>query len=383
MDYVTTAAWNPTENPKIFLKDFLDELIKQGKNVLLPAFWLLVSSADKRIFKDFDYDYYVFEEWAKAWWHIIRMWDKFDAIKKIKKMFEDKWQAIPPIYAAGWVSTNKEIKEAIDAWFDWIQIWTLAAVSKESAGWDWEQFKKRLIWWNHLWENSQIDEEYFKEIAESKSNIEWVVKNFNSRVLSYLSQENKAEYTEESPEVIRMMNYLYKIVYNDYFDEEIKDFESLSQEEQKFYTQLKTFLSQSYNWDITKINKVLKNYGNAKKFLKEFDTYNKSNAEVPTHVVFDSTVWFPGRMKITKNLYEIIAWEVNSTWCTACLTDCILANRWSVRGDRWSTFCIRDRLNYLNPDRNIPFSWRSTVPYDEIRPIKDIMAYLMWAYVKR
>lgn len=383
MDYVTTAAWNPLVNPKVFLKDFCDELIEQGRKVSLPAFWLLVSS--NKVISDYDYDYYVFEEWAKAGGHIIRLWneDKFCEWEKIKTRFTKNWKPIPPFYVAGWVSTNKEIKETMNAWFDWVQIWTLAAVSEEACDWDWEQFKKRLIWWNHLWENSEVDEEYFKEIEKAKNNIEWVIKEFNGKIVSYLSKENNTEYSEETPEIARIMNYLYKIVYNDFFTEEIKDFESLSEEQQKLYTQLKTFLFESNNGDMKKIYKVLRNNGNAKKFIKEFNAYVEKNGLNPNMLVFDSTVWFPWRMKITENIFEIIAWEVKSTWCINCLTDCILAGRWDVRENRGSTFCIENRLNYLNPERNIAFSWRSTIPYAEIRPIRDIMAYLMWYYVER
>jgi hypothetical protein len=378
MDYITTAAWNPAKNPKEFLKDFFDDLKKDKKDFSLPAFWLLVSWSRSRVFTDFDYDYYVFEQWDKAGWHIIRMWDKFEELEKIKELFEKKWKVMPPIYAAWWASTNKEIREAFDAWFSWIQDWTIPAASKEACDGDWEKFKKRLIWWNHLWKEANIDLEFFSELAKVERKFTWIIDRYNKIILRNLSEK-----VEETPEIRRVRDYLYKIIYNDFFDEEIKNLEDLSEEEQTIYNQIKAFIFNSKNWDIKKINKVLRNYWNAKKFIVELKKYIGTNWISPTHIVFDSTVWFPWRMKIMENIHEIIAWEVKSNWCINCLTDCILAGRWNIREDRWSTFCIKDRLNYLNPERNIAFSWRSTVPYPEIRPIRDNMAYLMGTYVKR
>lgn len=383
IDYITTAAWNPAENPKEFLKDFYEDLKNSNIQFSVPAFWLLVSSWRAKVFNDFDYDYYIFEQWDKAWGHIIRLWDKFEELEKIKELFRKKWINIPPIYAAWWVSSNKEIKEAFDAWFDWIQLWTIPAVSEEACDGDWEKLKKRLIWGNHLWENSDIDLEYFSETEKVERKFEELVLQFNEKILSNLSQENWVEYTLESPEIARVMDYIYKVVYNDFFGSEIKDFESLNDDEKELYQLIKKFIFESNNWDIKKINKILRNYWNAKKFAKELDKYIETNWVVPTHIVFDSTVWFPWRMKITENIEEIISGAINSNWCVNCLTDCILAGRWNVREDRGSTFCIYDRLNYHNKERNIAFSWRSTVPYDEIRPIKDLMAYLMGTYVKR
>ncbi len=383
-DYITTAAWAPTKNPKEFLKDFFDDLKKDKKDFSLPAFWLLVSLSKSMDF-DLAYDYYSFEEWENAWWHVIKApWsskrkiNKFEEFEKIKELFEKKWKVMPPIYAAWWVSTNKEIKEAFDAWFSWVQIWTLAAVSEEACDWDWEIFKKRLIGWNHLWKEANIDLEFFSELASVTIKFEKIIERYNWLILRNLSEK-----VEETPEIRRVRDYLYRIIYNDFFDEEIKNLEDLSEEEQTIYNQIKSFIFKSKNWDIKKINKVLRNYWNAKKFLSELRKYINTNWTSPTHLVFDSTVWFPWRMKIMKNIHEVIAWEVKSNWCINCLTDCILAGRWNIREDRWSTFCIKDRLNYLNPERNIAFSWRSTVPYAEIRPIRDSMAYLMWTYVKR
>jgi hypothetical protein len=383
MDYITTAAWNPTMNPKEFLKEFFDDLKESNKEFSLPAFWLLVSWWRSKVFTDFDYDYYTFEQWDKAGWHIIRMWDKFEELEKIKWLFEKKWKVMPPIYAAWWVSTNKEIKEAFEAWFSWIQIWTIPAVSEEACDGDWEVFKKRLIWWNHLWEETDLDREFFAEGEDVLKKFEKIIEKYNWLILRNLSKETWIDYKEETPEIANVRDYLYKIIYNDFFDEEIKNLEDLSEEELKNYNQIKAFIFTSKNWDIKKINKVLRNYWNAKKFVKEFNKFKEENDSSPTHIVFDSTVWFPWRMKIMENIHEVIAWEVKSNWCINCLTDCILAGRWNIREDRWSTFCIKDRLNYLNPDKNIAFSWRSTVPYPEIRPIMDWMAYLMWTYVKR
>lgn len=380
MDYITTAAWNPEVNPKKFLKSFLQDLKKEWREVELPAFWLLVSSWRKQVFSDLDYDYYTFEEWALAWGHIIRMWDKFEWLKKIRELFEKAGKKIPPIYAAAWTSTNKDIREAFDAWFDWVQIWTLPAVSQEACNGEWDEFKERLIWWNHIWENTEIDEKFFAWVDEVKWNFEKIVEDFNAELLSILEQK---ESTWESPEIKRVRDYLYKVVYNAFFQEEIKSLDELSVEEQEYYNTIKEFFFTKYEWDMKKINKVFRNAWNAMKFLQEFEKFVSEKWEKPTHMVFDSTVWFPWRTKIAWNIHEVVAWEVKSNWCINCLTDCILAWRWSVREDRGSTFCIYNRLNYLNPDKDISFSWRSTVPYSEIRPIKDIMAYLMWTYVDR
>lgn len=383
IDYITTAAWNPAENPKIFLQGFYTDLKNSNIQFSVPAFWLLVSSWRAKVFNDFDYDYYIFEQWDKAWWHIIRLGDKFEELEKIKELFRKRWIKIPPIYAAWWVSSNKEIKEAFDAWFDWIQLWTIPAVSIEACDWAWDKFKKRLIWGNHLWENSDIDLEYFSEVEKVERKFEEIVIQFNEKILSNLIQENWVEYTLETPEISRVMDYIYKVVYNDFFGNEIKDFESLSDSEKELYMLIKKFIFESNNWDIKKINKILRNYWNAKKFAKELDKYIETIWTVPTHIIFDSTVWFPWRMKITENIEEIISGAINSNWCVNCLTDCILAGRWNVREDRGSTFCIYDRLNYHNKERNIAFSWRSTVPYDEIRPIRDLMAFLMGTFVER
>ncbi len=446
IDYVTTAAWNPTKNPKEILKDFSEDLKKEWKTCSIPAMWLLVSSS--KILVDFDYDYYTFEEWALAWWHILRLSkdDKFKELKLIKDKFIKAWKKIPPFYAAWWVSTNKEIKEVLDytvvdldifikirevldgkkldkniikeirdgldcigldsdiikeirdgldgkkldsdiikrikdalivKWFDWVQIWTIAAVSEEACDGDWKEFKERLIWWNHLWENTEIDTKFFEWVDQAKQGFEKIVGDFNKQILSIL---DKTEIEQETPEIKRVRDYLYKVVYNAFFDEKI---DKLSDKEQEYYNKIKEFFYVRYKWKTDKIKKVFRDMWNAMKFLQEFEKYVKENWKKPTMLVFDSTAWFPGRTKIIPKMYEVIAWNVKPTWCTWCLTDCICAWRWSVREDRWSKFCIYNWLNYLNPDKNIAFSWRSTVPYAEIRPIRDSMAYLMGTYVKR
>lgn len=377
IDYITTAAWNPEINPKEFLKEFVKDLENEWKQVDLPAFWLLVSSWNKRILKDLDYDYYTFEEWETAWGHVIRLGNKYEEFAKIKEIFEKAWKKLPPIYAAGWVSTNQDIRKAFDAGFSWVQIWTLWAVSSEACAWNGKEFKESLIWGNHLWEDTLIDKNFYEGVNEVKEGFEKIVEDFNKQILSIL------EVWEESPEIKKVKDYLFKLIYNDFFDEEIKDFESLSPKEKEYYNKIKEFFYTKYDWDLDKIKKVFRNLWNSKKFLREFNDFVEKNKETPTHMVFDSTVWFPWRTKIVKYLYEVVAWEVKSTWCINCLIDCILAWRWNVRESRGSTFCIYNRLNYLNPDKHLAFSWRSTVPYDEIRPIKDIMAYLMGTYIKR
>lgn len=378
IDYVTTAAWNPTKNPKIILNDFKKDLESQWKTCSIPAMWLLVSS--NKIINDFDYDYYIFEEWEKAWWHILRMWDKFKELLKIKEKFKKAWKEIPPIYAAWWVSTNKEIKEALEAWFDWVQLWTLTAVSEEACNWEWKEFKERLIWWNHLWVDTDIDTKFNEWIEEAITGFLDLIEWFNIQILSVLELSDTEQ---ENMKVSRVRDYLFKIIYNDFFDQEIKTLEELSEKEQGYYNKIKNFFVEKYQGSLEKISKVFRDLWNAKKFMKEFDKYIEENWKFPNMLVFDSTAWFPGRTKIIPNMYEIIAWNIKPTWCVGCLTDCICAWRWNVREDRWSKFCIYNWLNYLNPDNNIAFTWRSTVPYAEIRPLKDIAAYLMWTYVER
>lgn len=379
MDYVTTAAWNPTENPKVFLKNFFNDLTEKNINFSIPAFWLLVSTW--RGFNDFDYDYYIFEEWAKAWGHVIReKKDKFESTKKIKELFKKKWKDIPPFLAAWWVNSNADIKRVLDNWYDGAQLWTVPAVSEQACGWKWNRFKRRLIWWNHLWPRSEIDEEFKQEWENALKWSESIISEFNKKILDNLSEDNWLEYSKETPEIKRVRDYLYKIVYSDFFDEKV---EELNDNEEKIYNQIRDFIFSEYGWDIKKINKVLRDYWNAMKFVKWFNKFVEENDSNPTHLVFDSTVWFPWRMKIIDNVFEIVTWNIKSSWCVNCLTDCILAWRWSIREDRGSKFCIFDRLNYLQEERNMVFSWRSTVPYDEIRPLKDLMAYFMWTYVVR
>ncbi|NDK08617.1 hypothetical protein EOM39_05255 [Candidatus Gracilibacteria bacterium] len=378
IDYVTTAAGNPTMNPKVILKKFKSDLDAEGKKCSVPAIGLLVSS--NKIINDFDYDYYIFEEGEKAGGHILRMGDKFKELEKIKDKFKKAGKEIPPIYAAGGVSTNKEIKEALDAGFDGVQLGTLPAVSEEACNGDGKEFKERLIGGNHLGKDTDIDIKFNEGVEKTITGFLELLEGFNSQILSVL---DLSENEQESIEVSRVRDYLFKIIYNDFFDQEIKTLEELSEKEQGYYNKIKNFFVEKYQGSLEKISKVFRDLGNAKKFMKEFDKYIEENGKFPNMLVFDSTAGFPGRTKIIPNMYEIIAGNIKPTGCVGCLTDCICAGRGNVREDRGSKFCIYNWLNYLNPDNNIAFTGRSTVPYAEIRPLKDIAAYLMGTYVER
>ena len=145
------------------------------------------------------------------------------------------------------------------------------------------------------------------------------------------------------------------------------------------------FLEKEFKWNDDAVEKVFRNYWNAKKFLKWLEDFRDDHeGKNPTHLVFDSTVWFPWRTRITKKMDIILSWKMKSSWCVNCLTDCILATRWNATTNSSSSFCIYDWLDQTDIDKeNIAFSWLSTVPYPEIRPIKDTIAYYMWTYIER
>lgn len=378
IDYITTAAWNPETNPKIFLQDFYEETKKEGLKLKIPAYWLLISSS--RILKDMDYDYYIFEEWKTAWWHIIRVWktDKFNDFQKLKTKLNNAWKENTPIYAAWWIYSNEKIKEVFELWYDWIQLWTSLAVSEEAVNWKWENFKNRLISWNHLWENTKIDEINNKSVEKVEKRLNNLINIYNKKIIKFLDEKNI-----ENIELEKIKNYLYKIIYSDFFDEEIKE-EDLTDKEIKIIEEIKNFIITSYNWKEEKIYKVFRNYGNAKKFLKELEKFRNENNKNPSHLIFDSTVGFPWRTRITAKIDKVFSSKLESTWCISCLTDCILANRWEVKNEKWSTFCIYDWLDQVDKDKeNIAFSWLSSTAYSKIRSVNDIMAFFIWSYIKR
>jgi len=383
IDYVTTAAWNPDKNPKEFLKEFYSDLEEENIGYEIPAYWLLISM--DRAVKDFDYDYYIFEDWHKAGGHVIKMkWtDKYKQLPKIKARFEKAWKRVPPIFAAWWVDSNKEVKKALELWFDWIQIGTSVAVSEEAVNWKWDIFKKRLIAWNHLWPKTEEDIKYEEFIDNEYDKFKKQIKKSNRLILKYLNKnlkESDEDFEITSEKINLLKDYIFKIIYKDFYNEEV---EELNEEEQKMYNLVNQFLQEKFNWDLDEINKMIRNYGNSMKFVKEFDEFLNNN-DTPTHLVFDSTVGFPWRTKIFKWIIDIVAWKIKSSKCVNCLTDCILANRWPSKEDKSSTFCIYDWLDQTNNNKpNIAFSGLSTVPYSDIRPIKDIMAYYMWTYIKR
>lgn len=398
VDYVTTAAWSPSIKnpetwkaynicPKTFLKDFFEDV--KWMWVKMPAFWLLVATSDARIIRDedYNYDYYVFEEWEKAWWHVLRFWDKYKHLERFKKAFEEKWIPLPPFYAAWWINSWSEIKSALDAWFSWVQIWTSLAVSQEAVDGKWEEFKKRLIWWNHLWPESEIDTRAYEMIEKEKKKFEKLIRVYNRNILKHLVKTQWIDYNEESPEIKRLRDFVYRVVYSDFFWEKI---EEINDEEKKLLEQIRFFIESYYDWEDEEIYAVLREYWNALKFLKNFEKFKEENEwKLPTHIVFNSTVWFTWRSRIVKWIRNVIARSRKTSikamrWCIWCLTDCILMNRWwEIKADRWSPFCIYDWLDQTEDRENIAFSSPSTVPYDEIRPLRDIMTFFLWKYVTR
>lgn len=165
--------------------------------------------------------------------------------------------------------------------------------------------------------------------------------------------------------------------------------------------------------------KVLRTYGNALKFVKVFNDFFEENPwKVPTHLKADSVVWFKWRLRLLADCYKLLK-KVNTPRCVECLNTCNLVERWNTNDESASRLCIvewldhrtqdepekcatqkiDDRLNhrtqYESEDNVIQqikeimdkiiinFTWTTTVPYWEIRPFKDIIAFLMWYYVKR
>jgi hypothetical protein len=52
---------------------------------------------------------------------------------------------------------------------------------------------------------------------------------------------------------------------------------------------------------------MLKSYGNSLKAIQEFKRFYEENQNsIPTHLVFDSTVGFPGRARLKPEIYKII-----------------------------------------------------------------------------
>ena len=388
IDYITTAAGNPEKNPKEFLSGFYSDLDKEWIKYRKPAFWLLISSGNSRFLKDLDYDYYTFEEWDKAGWHIIRMWDKYEELEKIKKIFGKASSKMPPIYAAGWIYNNAEIKKALAAWFSWVQIWTNLAVSEEAIDGKWEEFKKTLISGNHLWPVSKIDEIAFNSALTTEKKIKQFERIYRKKVLKYLEKEAvKAhiEFNELDIEIVK--NHFYKVIYNNFFNKEFirEEWEEYTFDQMLLYHLIEAFIIQKAAWNQEKMFDMLKSYGNSLKAIQEFKRFYEENQNsIPTHLVFDSTVGFPGRARLKPEIYKIILWKVESSGCVNCLTDCILAWRAEVKPARWSNFCIVNWLDKIKEKGfNLDFSGRSTVPYPEIRSLKDIMAYFMGYYVER
>lgn len=387
VDYITTAAWNPEKNPKEFLGWFFSDLDNIWIKYRVPAFWLLISSGNSRIVKDLDYAYYTFEEWDKAWGHIIRMWDKYEELEKIKKIFEKANKKMPPVYAAGWVYSGAEIKKALEVWFSWVQIWTTLAVSEEAINGKWKEFKETLISGNHLWPVAKIDEIAFNSAIITEKKVKQFERIYRKKVLRYLEKEApKAhiEFNEQDIEIIK--NHFYKVIYNNFFNKEfIREEWEYTFDQMALYNLIEVFIVQKTAWNQQKMFDILKSYWNSLKAIEEFKKFYEENQNsVPTHIVFDSTVGFPGRARLTPEMYKIALWKVESSGCVNCLTDCILAWRADVKPARWSNFCIVNWLDQIKEkNQTLKFSGRSTVPYSEIRPLKDAMAYFMGYYVER
>ncbi len=383
-DYLSTSAWIPSVNPKVFLQDFFQDLKDAGYNIRIPAFWLVTATT---MGLDTDYDYYVYEEWKQAWWHTV----DWKWLERFKKDFDKKFVNLPntPLLYAAWsVSTNEELKKIFDIWYNWSQNATVFIPTDEAINGEWEWFKKAIIAWNHFWEDTELDRKYYEWVEKTKEKFERFIKLYNRKLIKYLN-EKWGILDEETPEIAIVRDYLYKIIYNDFFDNEVKSFEDLNDKEKEYYNLLKDFISDKFGWDIEKINMVLRRYWNAKKFVKEFDKFQEKNLTLPTHVRFDSTVWYKASARVKESMVRIILSIGEIKQCVECLTWCLLWKRWNVNSEDASKFCIKDELNPVleeehNPDWEwIVFSWRSRCFYPEIRPTRDILAGMMGYYVER
>jgi hypothetical protein len=402
-DAITTGAWIPRTwfhekdnnfvQPRDIVSNFYKSIWKE--NHKMPAFWLIVSMT--MAYAPW-YDYYINEDPRSAWWHQWafesmlpfekRVWKK-NVLKSLRKREEIDENI--PIYAAGWINSASDIKELFDLWFNWIQLWTNFAVSKEARWWEWEDFKKALISWNHFWVETEIDEIAKKSAETLKNYIDIEIEIFRKKFENILWIENNNFINEEKIDENNFdTNSIYNvinIIENQIFKKDNTWLEELNPEEKKIYNILSKKINEKYKWNIEKLSKDLRCYWN---LLKAFDEFKRfENLWIlPTHLLFDSVVWFIGRLRIEWREYRLLNNTImNSVTCVQCVTHCILRNIWWIPPNRWSNFCISDSLRiwHINAEKTLVlnFSWRTTCFYNEIRPIKDIILAYAWIEVVR
>lgn len=402
-DAITTWAWIPRTwykdkdndfvQPRDIILDFFKSIWKE--NYKIPAFWLIVSMT--MAYAPW-YDYYIDEDPRNAWWHQWayesmlpyekRVWKEnvLTSLRKREWINEDT-----PIYAAGWINSASDIKELFDMWFDWIQLWTNFAVSKEARWWEWEDFKKALISWNHFWKETKIDEIAINSFKKLKSNIDKEIEKYRLKFEEILwLGENKVFnwwfhwfVIFKFREVIDVINLIESKI----FKKTDWICKLSTKNHEIIYNLMSDLLYKKYNWNLEKLRKDLRVYWNLLKAFEEFKKFESSKT-LPTHLLFDSVVWFIWRLRIEWGEHRLLNETImKSITCVQCVTHCLLRNIWWVAQEKWSKFCISDSLRIWDRDPNktliLNFSWRTTCFYPEIRPIKDIIMTYAWVEVVR
>lgn len=410
-DAITTWAWIPRnkENNFVHPRDIVSNFYRNiWKNDLkMPAFWLIVSLT--MAYAPW-YDYYIDEDPRNAGWHQWatewmlpfekRVWKKnvLDSLRNREWITKNT-----PIYAWGWINSASDIKEMFDMWFDWIQLWTNLAVSEEARNWEWEDFKNALISWNHFWEETEIDEIAKNAAEKLKLNIEkelekfrkkfdeilWVyvykklikkIDDWNYNVDFFIFHNDKKLTKNEFFEVINAIE-------NQIFNKWTLNYLPFNDTQISFYNFISEKIFEKYDGDIDKLRKDLRLHWNLLKAHDEFENFGEL-WKIPTHILFDSVVWFIWRMRIEWWEHRLMNWTVmKQIKCVQCVTHCVLTNRWWGDECDWTRFCIRNSLHIWNrnPEKDliVNFTWTTTPFYPEIRPVKDIIAAYMWVEIVR
>lgn len=388
IDFITTAAWFPNINPKIIIWNFLNDIWRQ--DIVMPALWLITTFS--RIVTDLNYDYYIIEDARFAWWHLWwtdEMLDKPNIVWKYenlislrKKVWE--WK---PILLAWWFDSRKSIQEGFDAWANWIQFATQAAVSDEAVNWKWDDFKNLLISWNHIWPKKEIDNIAETEYIELKKWLKNTIQETREKIFN-LNSEQILE-----PQVLKVLKYIHKIVFWNFYKWKIlednfwnEDISELEWEDLILFNKIWSFFESKIQDEI-QINEEFRKYWNMLKLAEQFIKFDNLWI-IPTHIVFDSVVWFDARKRLWKSDWKLCSEIIKTRACVWCLNSCLLAQRWKKWAPKQissTPFCIVDWLEQWNHRREIPiyFSWTTSVPYPEIRPIRDIIAAMMWIEVIR